>query len=400
MPDTITICPEPAQPLVGLQECDLLRRAVRRNPASTVLRVRLARLLNRLDAFEETIALLTDPAAGDLDYDALATLSAAYLGKETREDSERACTVARRAAARAANDEDRAAAGAAHAKALLRLGEPGAAVDLLTQALALDPHNREACRRLVTHLLASDEPRAVLELTDKLMADGVTHARLFAARTLAFAQSGDIAAARQITGPRDFRSCRPLAPPPGWDSIACFNLALVEELGQHPGVRYERYGTSSRHSWRIDAPTAGTTPLAQALLARITQAVRDQVNTPYGHQHPWLAIQPATATIRSWCVIAEGAGFEEWHMHPFGWLSGGYYVQVPAARDGDDRAGCIAFGLPAGLIGQGAAAAFGEEHVRPEAGSLMLFPSHTYHRTYPHGDDSRRICIAFDVCPA
>jgi hypothetical protein len=29
----------------------------------------------------------------------------------------------------------------------------------------------------------------------------------------------------------------------------------------------------------------------------------------------------------------------------------------------------------------------------------MLFPSHSYHRTFAHGLDQRRVCFAFDVRP-
>jgi len=31
---------------------------------------------------------------------------------------------------------------------------------------------------------------------------------------------------------------------------------------------------------------------------------------------------------------------------------------------------------------------------------MVLFPSHIYHRTFPHYADGRRICIAFDFWPA
>ncbi len=59
--------------------------------------------------------------------------------------------------------------------------------------------------------------------------------------------------------------------------------------------------------------------------------------------------------------------------------------------------------MPAGLIGAAASEQFGDTLVRPEAGLLTLFPSHAYHRTYPHqqdGPDAQRICLAFDLIPA
>jgi hypothetical protein len=66
---------------------------------------------------------------------------------------------------------------------------------------------------------------------------------------------------------------------------------------------------------------------------------------------------------------------------------------------GESEAGCIALGLPADLVGEYAAAAYGTGVVRPQSGLLLMFPSHTYHRTFPHGERDRRICVAFDLKP-
>jgi hypothetical protein len=66
---------------------------------------------------------------------------------------------------------------------------------------------------------------------------------------------------------------------------------------------------------------------------------------------------------------------------------------------GDGEAGCLAFGLPDELIGKDAADAYGVEIARPTAGLSMLFPSHVYHRTFPHAARENRICLAFDLWP-
>ena len=67
--------------------------------------------------------------------------------------------------------------------------------------------------------------------------------------------------------------------------------------------------------------------------------------------------------------------------------------------NGTGREGCIAFGLPEEIIGDDNALALGEIVKRPRTGLMMIFPSHTYHRTYPHHGDGRRICYAFDTIP-
>ena len=36
--------------------------------------------------------------------------------------------------------------------------------------------------------------------------------------------------------------------------------------------------------------------------------------------------------------------------------------------------------------------------VKPEIGTMVLFPSSLYHSTVPFTSDEERICIAFDLC--
>ncbi|RXD02127.1 hypothetical protein EQZ23_18435 [Sphingomonas sp. UV9] len=395
------IRPEPAKALSARQECEVVRAAVARNPASAPLRLRLARLLNQLDAFDEAIAVLTAPAAGMLDCAGCLALATARFARDQPGDTALACDAATHAEALATTDAERSAALAEQAKALLRMDGHGVARDRLSEALRLDPSNANACRRLVTELLRTGEAEAVIVMTDRLAAQGIGHARLFAARMLAFARLGRIEEARATTDLPAFRYRQPLAPPPGWADIGTFNTALVEELKTHPGLRYERHGTASHGTWRIDALATGAAPIARALLAQIAETAERHVAALSDSTHPWLAARADHGELRSWCVITEGDGFEQWHAHPFGWMSGVYYAQVPdAVITGSDAGGCIAFGLPDGLIGPEMAARFGEDLVRPQPGLLMLFPSHSYHRTFPHGATDRRICVSFDIWPA
>lgn len=398
--NAMRIRPEPAKALTAHQECEILRAALARNPRSAPIRLRMAKLLNQLDAFDETIALLTGAEAGALDHQMLLVLVAAYLARATAADWQQACDAARHALALAENDSERSMALADAAKASLRIGEPEAARGLLESALQLDPHNKNAFRRLFTHLLDAGDAAEVIGLTDRLASQGVGHARLLAARAMALARLGQIGAARDTLNLSDFLYTRPISVPPGWDSLERFNAALATELLAHPAMRYDRYGTASVGTWRIDSPAAGAAPAARALLACIAETVEQRFAGLSDFRHPWLALRPSRGSLRSWCVITAGDGFEQWHMHPFGWLSGGYYVAVPpSVETGSDARGCLAFGLPSGLIGEDAAHALGEVLVRPRPGLLTMFPSHCYHRTFAHNDPTRRICIAFDILP-
>lgn len=85
-------------------------------------------------------------------------------------------------------------------------------------------------------------------------------------------------------------------------------------------------------------------------------------------------------------------------MHPSGYVSGVYYVQVPSeVAAGDGEAGCIYF------ADQEMPAAEAQKHarrmIRPQAGMMLLFPSYFWHGTVPFESERERICVAFDVIP-
>jgi tetratricopeptide (TPR) repeat protein len=160
--DVTPIPPARAAALTAAQEAALLRAAVARQPGARALRLRLAALLIQLDAFDETIALLTAIEAGPADYPLLMALATAHLGRETPADNCAAAAITETALAHAGGDAARAAALADRAKAWLRLDMPVPALELLEQALRLDPHSKAAFRRLTTHWFASGDAGAVI----------------------------------------------------------------------------------------------------------------------------------------------------------------------------------------------------------------------------------------------
>ncbi len=390
---------EPTRRLTATQDLAIVRAAFAQGP-SAHLRWRLAAISFLMDQFDEVIELLAD--ARGLDSGGAELLAQAYLARENAADDARALAAAQHSLAEAGEFAPRrAAALAVRAKAETRLGKLEAARTTLSDALDLDPLNKDACKRLATLMLQVGDASGVLDLTSRLAASGAAHSRLFAARALALARMGDIDAAHEAMGEAAFLGAAKLAPPEGWDSIEAFNDALADELLGHPGLRFERYGSASELTWRIDTPLMRNTPLVRQLLDQIAATIAARVERFAADPHPWRDSAPTEAMLRSWCVITDSVGYETWHVHQFGWLSGAYYVRVPdAITNGTDEAGCIAIGLPEDIVGEEAAAAFGIRQFRPHSGLLLTFPSHTYHRTFPHRAAEQRICVAFDLRPA
>ena len=393
----ISIELEATRRLTTHEELAVIRAAFARHP-SPAMRWRLAKLLMVNDDAMAAADLLSDQAG--LSFAEEILLGLAWLARESVVGDQRALDAAERALALTDQAEERAAALALRAKAEIRLGHTVAARLTLAEALRLDPHNKDACKRLAALALAAGDADAVLAMYDDLAAKGAVHSRLFAAKALAHARRGERDQVRNIMGADDYFRARKLPPPPGWDSIEVFNAALAEQLLAHPGLSYERYGTASELTWRIDSPLNRAAPLVRVLLDHIADAINAHAAAIGDSDHPWAAARPDDAILRAWCVITDSDGFENWHVHQFGWLSGAYYVRVPdSIAHGDTEAGCIALGLPEDLAGEEAAAAYGVDVVRPQDGLCLMFPSHTYHRTFPHGVRDRRICVAFDLKP-
>lgn len=393
----LEIVHEPVKVLTLAQERELARLAHDRaeTPAS---RLRRAQLAMQDDDFAEVVSVLD--GVEDLYFAERIMLTRAYLSMETEADTARARQHADRALDVAQSPLQRGAALADRAKAERRLQQAAAARHSLEAALDADPHSKDACKRLAALDLEQGRAPALVEWSKALVASGVGHARLHAARVLGEAACGDLDAARAAEGLAALSSSQILPPPPGWDDLAAFNAALAVELINHRGMRYERYGSASNYTWRIDHLARPDAPLVQLLLRHLADHIRTRVGQLEQCDHHWLADKPDQALLRAWCVITEGDGFESWHVHQFGWLSGVYYVQVPdEIALGTDLGGCLGFGLPDEFTGIAAAEAYGITAVRPEPGMMLTFPSHVYHRTYPHFGPGKRICVAFDIKP-
>jgi tetratricopeptide (TPR) repeat protein len=286
--------------------------------------------------------------------------------------------------------------------ALMRLGRLGEAEAQLRALLAADPHHRHGCRQLCKLLRKSGRGVETLALCEALHARGARHAQLFHDWGWALALAGETDKARALLLDPERVAEIPLPVPEGFTDISSFNSALSEELLSNPYMLadFPSGEEANRGSQRVHSLFAGRRPeLVRGLLATLQRVVEAWSPAPVGALDPWPAARPATARLKAWGLIQRGADYEEWHIHRGGWLSGVYYVRVPAAvaTEGDGR-GCIEYGPPPRL----SAAMPGlipPLRLVPREGFLLLAPSHYPHRTIPSGADEPRISFAFDVVP-
>ena len=170
--------------------------------------------------------------------------------------------------------------------------------------------------------------------------------------------------------------------------------ALLLEIHRHSAMPI---GQSVKHG----SQTRGALfARAQPELARLEAALHEamaeyRAGLPTRDaDHPLLARRDDPWTIcGSWSILLDGEGHHAAHIHPRGLLSSASYWLVPGEVDAPGGPGWLELGNPP----PGLAPGLGALHtVRPEAGTLVLFPSTLYHGTRPI-TRGRRMTVAFDV---
>ncbi len=98
----------------------------------------------------------------------------------------------------------------------------------------------------------------------------------------------------------------------------------------------------------------------------------------------------------SWSVRLNKQGYHGVHVHPMGWLSAVFYVEVPNSDEKSlaNKAGWLKFG-ESDLVD--AAKLPAAHFVQPRAGQVVIFPSYMWHGTVPLLEVGQRTTIAFDV---
>ena len=189
-----------------------------------------------------------------------------------------------------------------------------------------------------------------------------------------------------------------LSPPEGWADMAAFNAELKAELDALHGFTAApldqtlRSGTQTSPNLRfVDSPAI------RAFFQAVRPAIADYV-AGLGHApgHAFLRRNLGGFRIRSgWSVRLGRGGHHINHIHPEGWISSAYYVDVPEGRG---REGHIKFGEPPQRIAE--ATGLGAEHfVEPIPGRLVLFPSYLWHGTVPITKDATRMTLPIDILP-
>ena len=298
------------------------------------------------------------------------------------------------------------------------LGAAGAFEDAAAayrKAIALDPSDLQAHHRLArTHLVLGAVAPALDACAAALAIDPFCQNAL-ATRALAEQIGGDRQAGRRLYDFDRFVTRVSLTPPPGSGDIEAFNQALAAAVRAAPSLVWEPLNRVTRNGAvtqdLLDAPSRPIRSLESALRAAI-DGYRETLAPE--RESPFLARIPGRYRLTLIASILTAGGRHPPHVHEGAWLSGVYYVAVPAqiGADGGDsdggdggggdnggggRGGWLEFGRPDHDLPEGSA--FRCVSRPPHAGTALLFPSYVFHGTLPFDGPGERIGIAFDAYP-
>ncbi|MEI9995995.1 MAG: tetratricopeptide repeat protein [Rhizomicrobium sp.] len=283
--------------------------------------------------------------------------------------------------------------------ALAGLGRLDDAIVAYETSLALRPDDVPTTTNLACLMLRVGEDRRALALTEQAVARAPFDQAALGAHELALRVNRDPRAAWLADYERHVQVFD-LAPPDGFADMAAFNTALNRHLDTlHRDRREHIDQTLRRGTQTIEPLFDGDNPLILALRERIEAATTRYIaQMDDGGAHPLTSRRAEGFRFAgSWSSRLHDEGFHTNHVHPKGWISSCYYVEVPAAaEDPQAQQGWIKFGEPTFNTSLNDPV---RRTVKPVPGRLVLFPSYMWHGTVPFRAPTARTTIAFDAIP-
>ena len=290
------------------------------------------------------------------------------------------------------------------AMACARAGNPDEATARFNKLVTTHPGQPHVNLSFAQHLLANGEPERA-ELLCAEVLDQNPHDQLaWAYRGTAWQLLGD----PRETWLLDYeRMIIPVSVPlaEGYNKTEDFFAEVREALDilhrteAHPIEQSLRGGTQTNgFLFRLKHPLLKV--LEQQILKAIQTALLD---FPRDSAHPFWGrrnLNPRGDGIRfagAWSVRLRSEGYHSNHIHTEGWISSALYITLPdEVSEGTGNSGQIEFGVPMEELGLTLPP---RRRVRPEVGTLVLFPSYMWHGTVPFTSSQPRMTVAFDLLP-
>ncbi|HET6604863.1 MAG TPA: putative 2OG-Fe(II) oxygenase [Xanthomonadaceae bacterium] len=281
---------------------------------------------------------------------------------------------------------------------LLDGGEAAASEPVYAAALRRSPDHPVLLRQHAIAQLLLARPAPAQAQLERALTAAPQDQRAIAHLGVALSMQGRHAPARALIGLDRHVRAVPLAAPEGFADTAAFHAALAQDIRRHSQQRFEPPGLAARRAWLSGDLLADRTAAIVGFEQRLTAAIADYIaSLQPDPEDVFLRAIPRRWRMHVWATRSDDGGRIDTHIHEESWLSGAYYVELPPGLGAgpDDPAGWIEFGRPFASL-----PAPPEDWIvrmRPQVGTLLLFPSYLFHRTLPYRGEGERISISFDL---
>ncbi|TXC70603.1 tetratricopeptide repeat protein [Sphingomonas ginsenosidivorax] len=304
----------------------------------------------------------------------------------------RAAAVLDRAIARAPD----AALHLLAANARAALGDAAGQLVQATAALRLAPASTDTAKAVVEALLHVGRIAEGAGLAERIAQAAPDDQGVIALLATAWRLLGDPRYTGLCEDPA-LISTRGIEVPPGWSSLDAFLADLAASLRERHAWRTHPLDQSLRHGSQTQEDLSQVDhPVLRALFAALDAPIRAHLAQLGTGGDP--VRRRNTGGYRfagAWSVLLRPGGYHTDHVHPRGWLSSAFHVDLPETVAQRPQ-GWLAFGRP-GVPTTPALPP--TRHVRPVPGQLILFPSYLWHGTEPFSGDAPRLTVAFDLLP-
>jgi len=297
-------------------------------------------------------------------------------------------------------DDDMALVSLAYAQA--RLGRDAAAGEALRAALRANPASGRATADLVNLLAGGGDVEEALQLAAGFLSRHPGERHVLAAQAFALRDAGQTGAADALLDFGRLLEVSEPAVPAQFGGVAAFCGRLAALVAADPSLVASPMSKATRGGLQTGELDLGSDPALAALAGLVEDAVTSYVRRlppPAGAASAAAAGSARVGwSLRAWGTILEEGGYQLPHIHPQGWVSGVYYLALPAdMQAAGEQAGWLEFGGAPGRFRVSTPPP--TVAVEPRIGRLVLFPSYFYHRTLAFRSTQRRLSIAFDVVP-
>ncbi len=287
------------------------------------------------------------------------------------------------------------------AYALRQAGQIETALAVLRRASACNTNNARAVHDLAWLLASEDSATEALDHCAEFLRRHPGERLVLSAYAGILPAVGRWQEAQDLLDYEDLIVVQDIQAPVAFSDLKAFNKALARHLLADASLLAEPMSKATQGGLQTGELDLDAEPALESLRAILLDAVAEykrRLRDAQRAAHPAMAYATENCRLRVWATVLAAGGRQLSHLHPLGFVSGVYYVQLPAdmGRSGA-HAGCLEF---SSSPPEQAPAGDSPVHlVEPKLGRLVIFPSYFRHATRPFTSSSNRISIAFDAMP-